>query len=197
MSLVTRELELQPGKRLRGLRHCKPDSAAELGDVLKVVEQVCRALDGGETFLPDHTVSWCRIHLRTTAGYALRLAGLAAKHLAVVMAEDAQAVRARLVRSAEAIRVKAMEADQYSAAVAATRAQGDWLLPKEQPQGDQHVHLHFAAELDAVEQRMRAARAIAAGFPKLLPQVPPEQAYIDAQAISATESHKPLPPQGP
>jgi len=182
MSLVTQELELPKGKRLRGFRQPKPDSAQEQGDVLKVMAHVCRELDAGETCLPDHTVAWCRINLRATAHYAERLADLAAKRLGTMLAEELPALKARLVRSAEAIRSKAMESEQYAAAVSALKAQGDWLLPKQNVTGDQHVHLHFAAELDAVEQRMRAARAIAAGFPALLPQTPPEQAALERDA---------------
>jgi hypothetical protein len=196
MSLVTQELELPKGKRLRGLRAAKPDSVMELADVQRVIEHVCRTLDAGETCLADHTIAWCRINLRAYAGYAERLTKLAHDSLAVTIAEELPVLRARLVRSCEATRQAAHADGQYAAAVSALKAQGDWLLPKQQPTGDQHVHLHFAAELDAVEQRMRAARAIAAGFPPLLPATPPEQTYIDDAAISAAESHNPLPPQG-
>ena len=167
MTLATREAGLEPGKQLRGHRQPKEGSEVEMADVLRVMEHVCRQLDSGETWLPDHTVAWCRVNLRATAQYAMRLGRLVQEQLVAVMAESAAALRARLVRSAEAERVAAHNDGQYAAAVSALKAQGDWLLPKQQPTGDQHVHLHFAAELDAVEQRMRAARAIAAGFPAI------------------------------
>lgn len=147
--------------------------------MMTLMEHVARKLDSGETMLADHTIAWARINLSATYAYAERLARKAQTALASVMEESLPALRARLVRSAEGIRTRAEAAEQYSAAIAALRAQGDWLLPKQQPTGDQHVHLHFAAELDAVEARMRAARAIAAGFPPLLATEPPEAALLD------------------
>lgn len=169
-------------RKVRGTRHCKPGSAQEAADVEQVLEHVSRGTYEGESWLPDHTVNWCRLNLKTTAGYAIRLEQLVRDEIVKRNAMSAEQTAARLMIAAEATRVAAMADGQFAAAVSALKAQGDWLLPKQNVTGDQHVHLHFAAELDAVEQRMRAARAIAAGFPALLPETPPEQVPLDAAA---------------
>jgi hypothetical protein len=159
-------------------------SARELADVERMLAQIRDGSLSGESWLPDNMVQWARLELRATYAYATRLESLARDEMVKRNTLSAEQTAHRLVLDAESVRRRAMDDKQYAAAVSALKAQGDWLLPKQNVTGDQHVHLHFAAELDAVEQRMRAARAIAAGFPALLPETPPEQALLDQPKAS-------------
>jgi hypothetical protein len=193
VSTIAKELGQPAGTRNRGLRQPPAGSARELADVERLIAHLREPSSVDESWIARNDELWCRVTLRATAEYAKRLVGLARDRLAADLnGLSVGQIKHYLVERAEAARLSARQDGQRSAEVAAIRAQADWLLPRQDAPSEQHVHLHFAAALDAVEARHRAARALAAGFPPLLP-LPTQDVVGDGMP---DDSHKSVPPQG-